>query len=109
LSNALAGHLDAKLFTTNQLATLHKSTKKRFDAFVTKVEDLFNTEVWGTPFVPTHWNLPVDDREKRYSPCVLTMRGARLPLIPLTGSLTFYWYPTTSLQCTSSVCTHFGC
>jgi hypothetical protein len=65
LSNALAGRLDGKLFSTGQLATLHESTKKRFDAFVKKVENLFNTEVWGTPFAPTHWNLPVDDREKK--------------------------------------------
>eukprot|EP00978_Attheya_sp_CCMP212_P012303 scaffold30567_cov28-Attheya_sp.AAC.1 len=66
LSNALAGHLDEKLFSIEELASLHESsTKKRFDAFVTKVEELFNTEVWGTPFAPTHWNLPVDDREKK--------------------------------------------
>jgi len=64
LSNALSGRLDEKLFSVGQLATLHKSTKKRFDAFVNKVKNLFNTEVWGTPFAPTHWNLPVDEREK---------------------------------------------
>jgi hypothetical protein len=65
LSNALTGHLDGKLFSTEQLASLHESTRKRFDAFVKKVEDLFNTQVWGTPFAPTHWNLPVDGREKK--------------------------------------------
>ena len=45
LSNALVRRLDGKLFSTGQLATLHKSTKKCFYAFVEKVENLFNTEV----------------------------------------------------------------
>jgi hypothetical protein len=65
LANAIAGHLDTKLFSIPDLAALKESTKKRFDAFVNKVEALFNTEIWGTLYAPTHWNLPVDVREKK--------------------------------------------
>jgi hypothetical protein len=65
LANAIAGHLDSKLFSVPELAGLKESMKKRFDRFVMKVEALFNTEIWGTLFAPTHWNLPVDVREKK--------------------------------------------
>jgi hypothetical protein len=54
LSNALAGHLDEKLFSIQQLPTVHESMNKHFDAFVTKVEEIFNSQVWGTPYAPTH-------------------------------------------------------
>jgi hypothetical protein len=64
LSNALAGHLDEKMFSLEEVGTLRESTKKRFDKFVSKVEALFNTEIWGTNFAPCHWHLPVDPREK---------------------------------------------
>jgi hypothetical protein len=65
LVNVIAGHLDSKLFSIPELSCLKEFTKKRFDAFVTKVEALINTEIWGTRFAPTHWNLSVDVREKK--------------------------------------------
>jgi hypothetical protein len=80
LSNALAGILYEKMFSVPELATLRESLKKCFDRFISTVEALFNTEIWGTDFAPCHWHLPVDSREKRYVHCVLTMNAAKQQL-----------------------------
>jgi hypothetical protein len=60
LSNAMTGLLDEKLFAPRALNRVKGSIKKRFDGFVSKVEELFNTQVWGFLFAPTHWQIPVD-------------------------------------------------
>ena len=67
LSNAMTGLLDHKLFAPDALNRVKGSIKKRFDAFVSKVEELFNTHVWGSLFAPTHWQIPVDENEKTAS------------------------------------------
>jgi hypothetical protein len=71
LSNAMAGMLDYKLFDPETLNKVKGSLKKRFDAFRLKVEALFNTQVWGSIYAPTHWQLPVDENDKKLLPLCL--------------------------------------
>jgi hypothetical protein len=47
LAKAITGHMDMKLFSILELDTLKESTKKHIDAFISKVEVLYNTKVWG--------------------------------------------------------------
>ena len=67
----MTGLLDNKLFCPEEINGVRGSLKKRFDAFVSKVEALLNTEVWGSLFAPTHWQIPIDENEKKLLPLCL--------------------------------------
>ena len=102
LSNAMTGLLDEKLFAPDALNRVKGSIKKRFDAFVSKVEELFNTQVWGSLFAPTHWQIPVDENEKNCHHYVWTTNAARLHLSRLIQSSTSCSLPTISQRSTNS-------
>ena len=58
--NSMGGLFDDSLF-----GPLEKpSDKRRFERFVAAVQKLFNESIWGSIFAPTHWQLPVDEKER---------------------------------------------
>jgi hypothetical protein len=40
------------------------SEVKCFQAYVDLVQQVFNTQIWGSDFAPTHWNMPVDPQKR---------------------------------------------
>jgi hypothetical protein len=67
LSNAMEGHTMDVLFPTwdpNDPNAKMPSEKKRFEAYVDLVQRVFNTQIWGSDFAPTHWNMPVDPQKR---------------------------------------------
>jgi hypothetical protein len=39
------------------------SEAKCFQVYVDFVQQVFNTEIWGSDVAPTHWNMPVDTQK----------------------------------------------
>jgi hypothetical protein len=67
LSNAMEGHTIDVLFPGRDPNDPNKkipSEAKRFDAYVALVQATFNTQIWGSVFAPTHWNMPVDPQKR---------------------------------------------
>jgi hypothetical protein len=105
LSNAMTGLLDHKLFAPDALNRVKGSIKKRFDAFVSKVEELFNTQVWGSLFAPTHWQIPVDENEKKLLPLCLDNERCKSALAAIDTVIDFLFtvdnQPEKYKQCIS--------
>jgi hypothetical protein len=67
LSNAMQGHTIDVLFPgldQNDPNLKMPSETKRFEAYVELVQRVFNTQIWGSDFAPTHWNMPVDPQKR---------------------------------------------
>jgi hypothetical protein len=105
LSNAMTGLLDDKLFAPDAINRVKGSIKKRFDAFVSKVEGLFNTQVWGSVYAPTHWQIPVDENEKKLLPLCLDNERCKAALDSIDTVIDFLFtnnnQPEEYKQCIS--------
>jgi hypothetical protein len=68
----MTGPLNNMLFAPSAIKKVNGSLKKCVDAFWVKVKVLFNTEVWGSVFAPTYWQILVDENEKKLLPLSLS-------------------------------------